>query len=90
VTEAECPNEVYRRIVDHSHTSNIHWHIGSAPGNEKYNYYPHITGDIRHPSMVVGSTTVWDKGYLCCLNDPRLAEIAAKYPELPGIPARVK
>lgn len=90
VSEQECASFDYRRIVDHSHTRNLHWHIGSAPGNEKYNYYPHITGDIRNPTMKVGDTMVWEDGYLCCLSDPRLAEVAAKYPGLPGVPARVK
>jgi len=90
LNEIECPSPDYRRIVDHSHTSNVHWHIGSAPGNEKYNYYPHITGDIRNQTVTVGNVKVWDNGYLCCLDDPRLAEIAAKYPGLPGLPVRVK
>jgi hypothetical protein len=90
VNETECPNADYRRIVDHSHTSNIHWHIGSAPGNEKYNYYPHITGDVRNSTLTVEGKLVFDNGWQCVLDDPRLAEIAAKYPGLPGIPTRVQ
>ena len=51
VTHDQCPNDIYRRIIEHSHPSNMHWHLGSAPANENYNYYPHITADIRncHP-----------------------------------------
>jgi hypothetical protein len=86
VTEAQCPNAIYRRIIDHSHHSNLHVHIGSAPANEKYNYYPHITGDIRNASLKVNDVLVYDNGYLCCLQDPKVLAVAAKYPDLPGIP----
>jgi hypothetical protein len=89
VTDAECPNAIYKRIIDHSHHSNLHWHIGSAPANEKYNYYPHITADIRNVTLKVNDTLVYDKGYLMCLQDKRVLEIAAKYPDLPGVPEKL-
>jgi hypothetical protein len=90
VTEDECPNAIYRRIIDHSHHSNMHWHVGSAPGIEgKYFYYPHITADIRNTDMKVNDTVVYDDGYLMCLQDKRVLDIAAKFPELPGIPDKI-
>jgi hypothetical protein len=89
VTDAQCPNAIYKRIIDHSHTSNLHWHIGSAPANENYNYYPHITADIRNATLTVNGTLVYDKGYLECLQDPRVLEVAAKYPDLPGVPDKI-
>lgn len=84
----QCPNVLYRRYIEHSHTCNLHVHIGSAPGNEKYNFYPHITGDIRNATMKVGDMLVYDNGWLCCLDDPDVLAVAAKYPGRPGIPAR--
>ncbi|HTX69119.1 MAG TPA: hypothetical protein VMH50_08225 [Thermoleophilia bacterium] len=89
VNDDQCPNAIYRRIIDHSHSSNVHWHVGSAPANEGYNYYPHITADIRHATLTVNDTLVYDNGYLECLQDPRVLEVAAKYPDLPGVPDKV-
>jgi hypothetical protein len=89
VQDDQCPNAIYKRIIDHSHFSNVHWHVGSAPANENYNYYPHITADIRHATLTVNDTLVYDNGYLECLQDPRVLEVAAKYPDLPGVPDKI-
>lgn len=82
----QCPNDVYRRTIEHSDCSNVHWHLGSAGGRPGYNFYPHITGDIRHCTLKVGETYVYKDGWLCCQDDPRLKEIMKKYPGRPGIP----
>jgi hypothetical protein len=87
--EYQCPNILHKRIIDHSHTSNIHVHIGSAPSSEKYAYYPHITGDIRNATWKVGETLVYDAGYLMVLDDPAVKAVAAKYPDRPGIQVRI-
>ncbi|HHU22529.1 MAG TPA: hypothetical protein GXZ52_03810 [Clostridiales bacterium] len=88
VTEYQCPHTLHRRLINHSHSSNLHWHIGSAPANEKYPYWPHITGDIRNTTLKVEDTLVYDNGYLCCLDDPEVLAVAAKYPDRPGLPGR--
>ena len=88
VTEQECPNPLHRRLIEHSHTSNLHVHIGSAGANENYPYYTHITGDIRNATLKVGDTLVYDNGWLCCLDDPEVRRVEEKYPNLPGIPKR--
>lgn len=82
----QCPNDIYRRTIEHSDCSNVHWHIGSAGGRPGYNFYPHITGDIRCCTLKVGGNYVYKDGWLCCLDDPRLQEIMKKYPGRPGIP----
>ncbi|MCE5252692.1 MAG: hypothetical protein LLG45_00520 [Actinomycetia bacterium] len=89
VTDDQCPHAIYKRIIDHSHYSNLHWHVGSAPANDNYHYYPHITADIRNVTLKVNDTLVYDEGYLMCLQDPRVLEVAAKYPDLPGVPDRL-
>ena len=89
VTENQCPNELHRRIIEHAHTCNLHCHIGSAGANENYPYYIHITADIRNATLKVGDTLVYDNGYLCCLDDPEVRAVEAKYPTLPGIPERI-
>lgn len=88
VAKYQCPHDLYRRIIDHMHTCNLHFHLGSAGACEGYPYYPHITGDIREADLVVNGTQVYDKGWLCCQDDPEVRRIAAKYPGRPGIPER--
>ena len=87
----QCPNDIYRRTIEHMDCSNVHWHLGSAGGRPGYNFYPHITGDIRNCTLTLehedGSIEyVYKDGWLCCQDDPRLQEIMAKYPGRPGIP----
>jgi hypothetical protein len=89
VTHDQCPNDIYRRIIEHSHPSNMHWHLGSAPANENYNFYPHVTADIRNCTLKIADKLVWDNGYMLCQQDKRVLDVAAKYPDLPGIPERV-
>ena len=88
VQDYQCPNILHKRIIDHSHTSNIHVHIGSAGSGPNYPYYPHITGDIRNATWKVNDTLVYDKGYLTCLEDPAVIAVAKKYPDRPGLPKR--
>ncbi len=90
IEEYQCPNDLRRRFVNHAHTSNVHAHLGSAPANDNYPFYPHITADIRRATLTVGGVQVYDDGYLCCLDDPSLQEIMKKYPGRPGIPPRTK
>ena len=88
ISEYECPNPLHKRIIEHAHTSNLHVHIGSAGANENYKYYTHITGDIRNATLKVGDQLVYEDGWLCCLDDPEVRRVEAKYPNLPGIPER--
>lgn len=90
VQKYQCPHDLHRRLINHSHSSNLHWHLGSAPANDKYPFWPHITGDIRNATLKVGDTLAYDNGYLCALDDPEVLAVAAKYPDRPGLPGRVK
>ncbi|MCF8095312.1 MAG: hypothetical protein K9J79_08130 [Desulfobacteraceae bacterium] len=90
VWEHQCPNILHRRLVEHAHSSNIHVHIGSAPSNQNYPYWMHITGDIRNATLQVGDTLVYDKGYLAALDDPAVVGVADKYPGRPGLPGKLQ
>jgi len=81
----QCPNILYRRLIEHAHSSNIHVHIGAPPATADYPYWMHCTGDIRTPTFRVGDTIVHDRGYLTALDHPKVREIASKYPGRPGI-----
>lgn len=86
VSHQQCPNILYHRIIDHSHTSNIHVHIGAYEAiSDSYPYRVHITGDIRKATFKIGDTLIHDRGYLTALDHPAVRAIAAKYPGRPGL-----
>jgi hypothetical protein len=81
----QCPNILFRRLIEHAHTSNIHIHIGMPPDTPTYPYWMHCTGDIRTATLHVGDTVVHDRGHLTALDHPAVLSVAAKYPDRPGI-----
>ena len=85
VAPQQCPNVLHRRLIEHSHSSNLHVHIGAPPSNPEYPYWMHCTGDIRRPTLKVGDTLIYDKGHLFALDNPAVKDIAAKYPGRPGL-----
>lgn len=85
VSERQCPDPLKRRWVEHSHTSNIHFHLGNVRQQEGWNHMLHVTGDVRHATWKVGESTLMDKGYLAVLEDPEVRSIAARYPDRPTI-----
>ena len=85
VAPHQCPNILYRRVIEHSHSSNLHVHIGAPPSNPTYPYWMHCTGDIRCPTLKVGDTLVYDKGHLNALDNPVVKAVAKKYPGRPGL-----
>ncbi len=85
VTEEECPNVLYRRLIEHAHTSNIHVHIGVPELTAHYPYWVHITGDIRTATFEVGKEVVHDNGRLTVLDHPAVRAVADEYPGRPGV-----
>ncbi len=83
----QCPSLLYRRLIEHAHSSNLHFHIGAPEAIPTYNYWMHCTGDIRTATFRVGDTLVHDRGHLTALDSPAVLEMAAKYPGRPGLVA---
>ncbi|MCF8094425.1 MAG: hypothetical protein K9J79_03600 [Desulfobacteraceae bacterium] len=81
----QCPNHLYRRMIEHAHSSNIHVHIGAPPATESYPYWMHCTGDIRTATFKVGDTVIHDRGFLKALEHPKVLEVASRYPGRPGV-----
>ncbi|MCX8022858.1 MAG: hypothetical protein N2745_08820 [Syntrophorhabdaceae bacterium] len=81
----QCPNILYHRLIEHSHSSNIHVHIGAPPPTKEYPYWMHCTGDIRKGTLKVGDTLLYDRGHLTALDNEVVRAIAEKYPDRPGI-----
>ena len=72
-------------MIEHAHTCNIHVHVGAPDWTPSYNYWMHLTGDLRTASLRVGDKLVWDKGHLTALDSPAVKAVAAKYPDRPGL-----
>jgi hypothetical protein len=85
VAPHQCPNVLVRRLIDHSHCRNLHFHIGDAKPTPAYPYYLHVTADIRNPTLRVGDTLVYDRGHLVALDNPQVLAVAQKYPGRPGV-----
>jgi hypothetical protein len=81
----QCPSSIYRRLIEHSHTSNVHVHIGSPPAVPTYNYWMHCTGDIRNATWRIGDTVLLDRGHMTVLDDPAIRAIAERYADRPGL-----
>lgn len=80
----QCPSVLYRRLIDHSHSSNLHVHIGKPPATVDYPYVLHCTADIRKPTFRVGEHLVYDRGHLTALDHPAVLAVAKKFPGRPG------
>jgi len=81
----QCPNLLYRRLIEHCHCSNVHIHIGSPPPTPNYNYWMHCTGDIQNATWRVGDVLLLDRGHMTALDHPEVRSVAAKYPDRPGL-----
>ena len=85
VSPQQCPSILYRRLIEHSDTHNLHVHVGSGKATASYPYWPHITGDIRHATFRIGDNLILDQGNLTALTNPAVIAVAAKYPGRPGL-----
>ena len=83
----QCPNINLRRTIEHSHSSNLHFHIGQSftTPQSAYPYWYHCTGDIRHPTLKIGDTYSLIDGHLTALDHPEVKAVADKYPGRPGV-----
>lgn len=81
----QCPSLIYRRLIEHSHSSNIHVHIGAPPHTDAYPYWMHCTGDIMGATWRVGDIFVLDRGHMTALDHPKVRAVAEKYPGRPGL-----
>lgn len=85
ISPHQCPSVLVRRLIDHSHCRNLHFHISDAKPTPEYPYNLHITADIRTPTMQVGDTLVYDGGHLTAADSPEVLAVMEKYPGRPGV-----
>ncbi len=81
----QCPNTPYRHFVEHHHWSSFHFHMGNSRTTKTFPYLMHISGEMRGGSLRVGDNYVYKDGCLTAADHPKVREIAAKYPDRPGL-----
>ena len=85
ISPQQCPSVLYRRLIEHCHSSNVHVHVGSPEANANYPYWAHFTGDMRNSTFTIGEQLVHKNGHLTALDHPKVLEVAARYPGRPGL-----
>jgi hypothetical protein len=85
VAPQQCPSVLYRRLIEHSDSHNLHVHVGSPKATKQYPYWPHVTGDVRRATFRIGDDVLLENGHLAALRDPAVLAVAARYPGRPGL-----
>lgn len=83
----QCLDDTYRDFIEHHHSSNLHLHLGVVPPEHRqdYPYFVHITGDLHGATLKLDDQLVYDQGHLCTLDLDEVKELAARYPNRPGV-----
>ena len=89
VAPQHCNNPLIQRVVDHSASYCIHFHIGTTrPATwprKEYPYWIHMTGDLINATWKVGDQLIHDRGHMTALDHSNVKEVAAKYPDRPTL-----
>jgi hypothetical protein len=85
VSEAECPDPMYRSFIEHHGAHSVHVHIADSHLAEDYPYNVHISAEVNGATMKIGDTVVYENGRLTAFDHPEVQRIAAKYPDRPGV-----
>lgn len=89
VAPQQCNNPLIQRVVDHSASYCIHFHIGTTKPavwpRKEYPYWIHMTGDLINATWKVGDQLIHDRGHMTALDHPKVKEVADKYPDRPTL-----
>lgn len=85
VTPSQCPDVGRRRWIEHSHTCNIHLHLGETPRQPDWPYMLHVTADLRQSTLRLNDDIIYDYGHLVVLDRPDIKALAERYPNRPGV-----
>ncbi len=87
LSDLQCPDAGYRDFIEHHHWSSQHVHLGNSHNKKEFPYHMHVTAEIRGATLKVGDKFLWKDGRPSALDHPKVAEIAKKYPDRPGLQA---
>lgn len=85
ITPEECPDEDYREFIASFHPSSVHMHLGQGGRDKDFPYNLHTACEIRGGTLTVGGRKVHDGNRVAVADDPRVREVAARTPDLPGV-----
>jgi len=87
IAHHQCPHDIYRAFIEHHHSGHLHLHLGVVPPSQRatYPYFVHITGDLEGATLKLDDQFVYENGRLSTLDAPAIKEIAARYPNRPGV-----
>lgn len=87
VSPTQCPDPDYREFIASFHPSSLHMHLGNAGGNRDFPFNLHTSTEIRGATLKIGGKVLHDGAKLGVADDPRVLEVAARYPDRPGLDA---
>ena len=87
IARHQCPHDTYRAFIEHHHSGHLHLHLGVVPPSQRvaYPYFVHITGDLEDATLKLDDQFVYESGRLSTLDSPAIKEVAARYPDRPGV-----
>jgi hypothetical protein len=85
VSEAECPDPMYRSFIEHHGAHSVHVHLADSHLAENYPFNVHISAEVNGATMKIGDNVVYENGRLTAFDHPEVQRIAAKYPDRPGV-----
>jgi hypothetical protein len=85
VTPHQCSDARYRAFVEHHHWGSFHFHVGNHRQMPNMPYATHITAEFRGGELRVNDAVLYGGDRLSVADHPRVREIAARYPDRPGL-----
>jgi len=85
VTEAECPDPYYRAFIEHHGAHSVHFHLGNSHNTPSYPFNIHASAEMHNATVQIGDNIVYENGRLTAFDHPKVREIAARYPDRPGV-----
>jgi hypothetical protein len=85
ISPDECPSEDYREFIASFHPSSLHMHMGRGGPSKAFPYNLHTACELRGATLTIGNQIVHDGDRLGVLDHPKVKEVAARYPDRPGL-----
>ena len=86
MSPAQCPDEEYREFIASFHPDAVHMHLGQGGKSDSFPFNLHTAAEVRGgATFKIGGNVLHDSGRLAVADDPRVIEVAARYPNRPGL-----
>jgi hypothetical protein len=85
VSEAECPDPLYRAFIEHHGAHSVHLHLGNSSRATAYPFNVHVSAEVNGATVTIGDKTIYEDGRLTAFEHPEVQKVAARYPNRPGL-----